>query len=114
MPMAIEPGGVCRIVLASDRHKAKPPTFLFPYLTARQQRQLMRGYDFGAGSMLDIDSIFADLSRLLLGWENLPVGFAPGELDAVISVAEAFELINQLIMQGPSSAEKNAYGSPPA
>lgn len=116
MPLPLEPGGVCRLVLDADKHKPNPPTFLFPWLSARQQRRLMTRYeaaDAGAGGApMDIGGLLSELSGLIVGWEHLPVAFAADELDTVINVAEAFELLNKLLLQGPTGAEKNASASP--
>ena len=118
MPLPLEAGGVCRIVLDADKHKANPPTFLFPWLSARQHRRLMSRYEQAdasvSGAPMDIGGLLGELSGLILGWENLPVAFDAGELDTVINVAEAFELLNKLLLQGPTGAEKNGFGSPSA
>ena len=112
MPLPLEPGGVCRIVLSGDRHKKDPPTFLFQYLTGRQQRRLISFYDFSDPSA--VDAVFDVLGEFLVGWEHLTEPFDPAALDTVINVAEAFELINLLVMQAPGGALKNGFGSPQA
>lgn len=111
MPMPLEPGGTCAIVLDADKGKPNPPTFIFPFLSGRQQARLMRAYEFcevsGSGAPMDIGALFAPLKDLIVDWHNIDIPFDADELDAVISVAEAYELINKLVLQGPTAAEKN-------
>ncbi len=118
MPLPLEPGGVCKVVLTADRHKNNPPAFLFPYLSGRQQQKLMRTYEFCdasvSGAPMDVRSLFSVLSELIVGWEHIDKPFDPAELDTVINVAEAFELINLLVLQGPGTTLKNGFGSPSA
>ena len=111
MPMALEPGRRYTIVLTTDKHKDTPPGFWYPYLTGRQQQQLMDSYEGIGGAASQADNMrlaFEAAEKYLLGWENMGIEYAPGTLRDVCSVMEAMELVNRLMLQGPDAAEKKS------
>jgi hypothetical protein len=112
MPAAIEPGQKYSVSLMIDQAKDPKPIFYFPYLTGRQQRKLLEVYEqIGSGQIAnadDLDRIFAELRKYLLGWDNLPISFDPAALEDLISITEAMELLNRLLLQMPSFEEKKS------
>ena len=111
MPLALEPGRVHRVVLASDAHKETPPAFLYPFLTGRQQQALLEAYEAIGGQVSQGENIrraFEAAEKHLTGWENMGRAFEPGALRDVCGVLEAMELVNRLLMQGPDASEKKS------
>ena len=76
----------------------------------------MSAYEFDDHSVrgvpMDFERLFGPLKKLLIGWEHIDAPFDADELDAMISVAEAYEIVNKLVLAAPSASEKNDCGSP--
>lgn len=110
MPIAIEAGGRYPITLLNDQKKEPKPVFYFRFLTGRQQRKLLAAYDvIGRKSILegsDLEALFNGLREFLLDWENMPLAYDPAALEDLISLTEAMELYNHLLLQAPGMAEK--------
>ena len=121
MPLALEPGRIHKVVLASDRGKKDPPTFHYPFLTGRQQQTLLELYESIASVGNQSDNVrqaFKAAEMYLLGWENVygPEGilmpYIKGNLMDVCGVIEAMQLVNKLLTQGPDVPEKKSSGLP--
>lgn len=108
--MPVEPGQRYPVVLMADSRKEPKPVFYFQYLTARQQRRLLEVYEkIGTGPAADpagLDLLFAELKKYLLGWDNMPIAFNPDNLEDLVSITEAMELLNRLLLQMPDFEEK--------
>ena len=119
MTLATDPEQVCKIVLAADEGKPEPrPTFLYHYLTAREMRkhrsfcrELMAAEDEADMPTDTEDEIFGHLRSKLIGWENMGREFNPDELDDVITLVEAFELLFRLAGQKPEAVDIKKYKS---
>ena len=109
MPKAMDSNQRHRVVLACDMDKNPTPTFIYPFLTGRQQRQMLSIYesiDDGNAQADNISKAFDMASMFLRGWEHIthpdtgePMEFDPKRLDEVCSVLEAMEL-SQRVMFG--------------
>jgi len=118
MPAALEPGQIYRVSLIVDSKKDPKPAFLFPYLSGRQQRKLLVVYEqigqTAMASAAGMDALYNLLREYLLGWEYItcPSGemmeFDLDSLEDVLSLTEAMELVNRLLLQMPSAEEKKS------
>lgn len=82
MPKAMDPSKRFRAVLKCDESKEPRPTFLYPFLTGRQQMAMMEIYeqiDDSAGQLQNMKQAFELAGMFLLGWENQ---FSPGNRPA--------------------------------
>ncbi len=100
-----------RAILIEHAGMDNPPTFLFPCLNGRQQREVLlfkegMGKGKTLGRLADFDALFAKVDSYLLGWENLDVEYGKDKLMDVISYPECLELLAMLTYQGPSIAAK--------
>jgi len=108
MPRALEPGVTYPVVLACDKDKTPPPTFLFRAATAREWRSIAAtrsGLD--AKTLVEhIDETVTAVRLTLAGWKDLGVEFDTAELDNVVGPFELAELLAAVITQGGVSAEE--------
>ena len=130
MPLALEPSERFEIVLESDKDKPREtqPRFYYRYLTGRQWRAVARRQDelegLGSGEAV-ADATYESAKTGLVGWENMttPVDtryvaaggdfpFDPDNLEDVIGLVEAQELIAKLLRQIPDAADKKKLESP--
>ena len=113
MPIALEPGGTYKVVLETDKGKSPEPAFLFPYLTGRQQRNLVDLFSQASpepGKLVglqEVDLIFDTCRKFLTGWVNIPIEFDPNKLEDVVTIQEATQLLIALSVQSPEPEEKN-------
>ena len=121
--LATDPTETFDVVLETDKERENPPTFVFRYLTAREFRALARNDALAEAKDADVDkaldALFGAIRANLADWRNVLdragnlVAFRPGQLDALITVGEAWELYwsarRQSRLQVP---EKNASESP--
>jgi hypothetical protein len=117
MPRALEPGATFDVVLDCDKDKPKEtrPTFVYGALTGRQWRsiaELWDKLDTTTGAVESCQLLFDAARTNLKGWRNMvnPVSgnafpFDPKELDQIIDVAEAHEIIGHLRSNGRLSLD---------
>ena len=102
-----------RAVLNEYAEMENPPTFLFDFLTGRQQREVMLFWEgMGTGKLADFDALFELVESHLLGWENIEAEYTKGGLLDVVSYGECLELLALLAYQPPSVADKKKSKSP--
>jgi hypothetical protein len=108
MPSATDTNEIFRYVLTNDRHKPKDqqPTFLFHYLTVREEQDFFIAFDNAAAesSISGSMKMRCDAVRsFLAGWENFkdrkgkPVPFDPNKLEEVVSDTDLTEFHQLLI-----------------
>lgn len=107
MPKAADPSQRFRVVLSSDVDKDPKPTFVYPYLTGRQQMAMLDLYetiDDSAGQRANMEKAFELAAMYLLQWENIsdpqtgePMEFDRHRLADVCSVLEAMELAHRVL-----------------
>jgi hypothetical protein len=99
--IAIDPNETIRIVLQMDAANPLPPTFIYRFLTMRQQRQVDRWISDKDedGKPKNGDQYYADVlsaaAEGLAGWENIPGNpeFGSVPLDDLLTLEEIWELI---------------------
>lgn len=98
----------CETILLDHRGTENPPTFLFKCLSGRQQREVLQTKnDLDKGKELEkFDGVFATVESYLVGWENIDIEYAPGELIEVVGYMQAMELLGSLVYQRPSDEDK--------
>jgi len=123
MPITLDPQTTYPVVLATDRAKKHPPTFIYRYLNGRQWKKLAAVSDdldqmiTGVGA---IDAVYRIIEVGLVGWENLnnradePIIFDKDhlELDEILTPAEAVEIMQAIMAQTPSIDDKKKLESP--
>jgi hypothetical protein len=124
MPKAMDPNSTYRVVLACDKGKTPAPTFLYPYLTGRQQMAMMELYESVDGTNVQSQNMhkaFELAGMFLRGWENVtgqdgaPLAFGPDKLPEICSVVEAMELAHQVLFgQALDVMDKKKLDSPSA
>lgn len=99
---------ICRTILREHAIQENPPTFLFPCLNGRQQRELLQiKEDLDKGNELEkFDGIFVAVASHLSGWENIDFEYGKVKLNEVISYIQAIDLLALLVYQRPSVADK--------
>ena len=96
-----------KAVLNEHAEIENPPTFLFPCLNGRQQREVMAFRDgMGQGTTDGFDELFAFIESYLVGWENIDVEYEKGKLLDVVGYGQCMELLALIAYQGPSVADK--------
>ena len=106
MPLALDPKQRFKLVLKSDQFtpSEKQPRFVFHFLSGRQWKeaaaiddQLAQG---GSGVVQGLSQVCAALRIGLVDWENMidgatgqPIPYDPADLDRIINLSEAFELL---------------------
>lgn len=95
-------------VLIEHEEMENPPTFLFPCLNGRQQRELLlfKKDMRGAGDLADFDALFAKVESHLLGWKNMGIEYSKGQLMDVITYIQCVQLLALLTYQSLSIAAK--------
>ncbi len=100
-------------VLIEHEGTENPPTFLFPCLNGRQQREVLLFKEgMGKGDLADFDALFAKVESHLLGWENVETEYKEGKLMDVVTYMQCLELLALLTYQGPNRASKKKSKSP--
>ncbi|HUX00914.1 MAG TPA: hypothetical protein VMY35_08030 [Phycisphaerae bacterium] len=126
MPIALEAGETFKYVLRGDRNKPAEsrPAFIFEYVTARQARAIARPLhelekSDKTGTSEAFDALFKAIRANLVGWENMrgrdgkDIPFAASELDAIVTLPEAWELYyGAHAGQRLDASEKNVSASP--
>jgi len=132
MPLAVDPQARFRIVLQSDRDAEPEPAFLCKYLSAALWRRVGRVQDRiedldGADEVVDL--VFDAIKLGIVGWENMLDydEFDADKLEEVLTIMEAQELLQKIMIQGmdvevkkksesplPSSTEESARTAPGA
>ena len=107
------------VVLQEHEGMENPPTFVFPCLNGRQQRELVlfkESMDKSSlenrGGLENFDALFEKIESCLLGWENLSTEYSKGKLMDVVGYAQCLELLACLTYQSPSIAAKKKSKSP--
>ena len=96
-----------RAVLNDHKEMENPPTFLFPCLNGRQQRDILLFKEgMGTGDLADFDALFAKVESHLLGWENIEADYSKGQLMDTITYMQCLELLALLTYQSPNIAAK--------
>ena len=110
MPVLLSNTEPYPVILEIDKDKSPAPTFYFKPLTARQAREIISVQENAlkktSANTSDYDLLFDTLKKYLTGWQHLPIEYDPAELDNIINLPEAFELLGKIAFQGPDSAEK--------
>lgn len=113
MPVLLETNQEFDVVLESDKNKVNPPKFVFKALSCRDWRKLAKLADaISAGSTDDaIDTIFGMLKIGLVNWDLLTangskIPFNPDDLEDIITLSEANELLEKFKNQGIGAAER--------
>lgn len=121
MPRALEGGGVFPVVLASDRDKPDPPTFLFRHLTVREFRMLVKSLEqiqTSAGKTEMIMEAVDSLGKVLVGWQNMrradgtEIAFDAAELESICDLTEMMELVGMVVSGGALSADDRKKSEP--
>ena len=101
-----------RAILNEHAEIENPPTFLFPCLNGRQQREVMAFREnLLQGTLAGFDELFAYIESYLVGWENVDEEYEKGKLLDVIGYGQCMELLALIAFQGPSVADKKKYKS---
>ena len=119
MPLALDPNETYAVVLECDQEKPAEtqPRFLFRYMSMRQWRDFAKfGEDRQALEKLPfetvLDQLLTQIKLHMAGWENMGRDYEPDELDAVITLTEAWELYYAARRQSRIGAEdKKKYES---
>jgi len=125
MPVALEPDQKFRSVLTRDEKKPleKRPYFLFEYINCRLCRKVAIDHDNLIANSKDsnevIDNLLGIVKRHLVGWGNMiepstgaEIPFNPDDLEVIIGVSEAHELVNGLLNQSVSPDDLKNLESP--
>ena len=101
-------------VLIEHEGTENPPTFLFPCLNGREQRELLlfREGIGGTAGVAALDALFAKVESYLLGWKNMGIDYSKGQLMEVINYIQCTQLLALLTYQGPNRASKKKSKSP--
>ncbi len=125
MPLAIDPEKKLKIVLESDKGKKPEPYFEFKHSTKRQFDNLLEIIEKIDDAQKDDDLPFDNINELfklvsdrMTSWGNMinpstgkPIPYVQSELDSLITVAEAFELLYSLASQLPGIDDKKKLES---
>jgi len=122
MPLALEPSATFRVVLRSDKGKSPEPWFEFRYVSGREWKELTRETNRiieAADGPAAIDAEFDLIRRGLVGWGNMidpatgkEKPFDPAELDTLLTIGEAGELLARFRDQGIEVEDKKKSPSP--
>lgn len=118
MPLATDPNQTFKIVLKSDQGKKKPPAFIYQFSSCRELREADNLYKKIMAAKTDAEindagqkKLFMLLRRKLVGWENMGRKYDPKELEAILTLPEAFELFFRMLNQSPSVDDKKKLES---
>jgi len=112
MPIALEPGGVFRVVLESDKSKpkSKQPYFEFRYLSGREWKEFIQKQakiKKAKDGIAALDRMLGLLAIGLVNWENMidpetkkTIKFNIKEMDRLLTMSEAAELLVKSQNQG--------------
>lgn len=122
MPKAMNPNSRYEVVLACDKDKPSPPTFIYPFLTGLQQMEMMELYESVDGQNVRAENMrtaFKLAGMFLRGWKNVtdpagePIPFDVEKLPAICSVIEAMELAQDVMFnQALDVTDKKKLDSP--
>lgn len=100
MPKLLDPDCTFTAVLISDQSKPNPPTFKFRALSVRKFNQIVDAYE----SIDEIESesgkmqVVVDALRTsMVGWSNMGRDYNPDDLDDILVIAEAIELMEYML-----------------
>ena len=104
MPLAISKDDTFKLFLDTDKDipESERPTFIFRYLTGREQRKLGEKIDDFKPSFKNVETIdylFKILKEYLVGWENLP--FDKDKVEDILRWQEAQELVYSTFSYSP-------------
>lgn len=116
MPLALEPNETFKVVLEHDTKKAKEkqPFFEFRYLSGREWKKIAKQADKMEDSIdgaAAIDKVFDIIRSGLVGWDNMfgpdgkKISYQPKELDRIVTLTEAQELLFKFRNQIPEAAD---------
>ena len=122
MPKALDPSYRFAAVLESDKDQANPPTFYFRAANGREWRKILELEDGAKTSAERIDCVFAQLRLTLVDWKHLidpatgqPIPFDAAELDCILGVYEADELLGLVLKQARLGVDdKKKSDEPPS
>ena len=117
MPLALEPGLTFDVVLDSDKGKTDPPVFVYRFLSGREWRTVAKMQDQLEGAKdadAVVDLVYQAAAVGLVGWSGMvdpeqpgaEIPFKIGDLDMVLGMTEAQELILKMMKQTPTTDEK--------
>jgi len=122
MPLALEPNATFRVVLESDKDKANPPYFELRFLSGRGWKELTRQagrIKKAKSGPAAIDVVYDMIRTGLAGWDNMTdpatgeeIPYDPADLDRLLTIKEANELMAKFRDQGITVAAKKKSDSP--
>jgi len=128
MPIALDPTQTFEIALRSDEDQPAEtrPVFVYRFAAGRELRRMRSIYEQVISADADaempfatMDDLFDQLRERLVGWRNMidpatqrEIPFDAAEIDALITLPEAFELLARVCTQGPDREEKKRLPLP--
>jgi len=120
MPIALDPDSTFEVVLESDQNKPKEnqPTFTFRVLTGRDWLRVTQLSDKAETGEDSVKLVYQSIQVGLVGWRNMvkpdgsEIPFEPKDLDAILTPAEANEMLEHLMNQRLSLGDKKKSDSP--
>lgn len=120
MPISLDPDSTFEVVLKSDKKKSKEkqPTFIFRILTGRDWLKVTQLSDKAETGEDSIRLVYDAIKVGLVSWKNMTqpdgseISFEPKELDAILTPAEANEMLEHLLNQRLSVEDKKKSDSP--
>lgn len=100
MPQLLDPDSRFSVVLESDKDKDDPPTFVFRALSVRSFNRAVDQYesiDEGKSESSKMKTIIAVLCMGLIDWHNMGRDYDPAELDDILTIGEAIELLEKML-----------------
>lgn len=100
MPKLLDPDCTFNAILRDDQKKDKPPTFVFKALSVRRFNQIVDNYE-------GIDAIDSESGKMkvivnalkagLTDWQNMGREYSPDDLDDILTISEAVELLEVML-----------------
>lgn len=100
MPRLLDPQSSFNVVLKSDEGKDPEPYFTFQALSVRTFNEVVEKYesiDELQTDMAQVNAIVDCLKVGMTGWGNMGREFDPDQLDDILTIAEAVELLEQML-----------------
>jgi len=120
MPLATSLNKTTRIVLTDDVGTEPEPAFFYRFLSYSEWSEVQEYYtkiEAAEGEQLDAligdkyQKLFDKLRYKLVGWENMGVDYDPAQLEHLLTLSEAFQLLGLKTRQAPTTEDKKKYES---